>query len=106
MFDHRQLRRLGLISLFDIFMFSNSPFLFNQFGQRVFTFGPYLNLFQPITKLAPPFLFPLSVTSSILSLLIKLWDLLVSPISSPVGHRDSRMSPSLKRRRVLLLVRV
>jgi hypothetical protein len=86
-------------------VFSVFPMMFDH-HQLVFTFGPYLNLFRPITKLVRPFSFPLSITSSILSLLIKLWDPLVGPISSPVGNPDLRMSPSPMRHRVLILVRV
>jgi hypothetical protein len=47
-----------------------------------------------------------SITSSFLSLLAKLWNPLVSLISPSMGNLDSRMSPSLVRRRVLVLVQV
>jgi hypothetical protein len=109
-FDHRHLQRLGLIPP-PLFMLPNKPFVFKQHYQLVFMSGPHPNLFRPITELArlsnldarsfPPFF-----TSSILSLLVKLWDPLVGPISSSVGNPDSRTSPSPMRRRVLILVRV
>jgi hypothetical protein len=70
---------------------SNNSFTFNQHCQLVFVFSLHRNLFWPITKLArhsslnarsfPPFF-----TSSFLSLLAKLWDPLVSPISFSRGQ--------------------
>jgi hypothetical protein len=88
------------------FALLNKLFTFNQLCQLIFMISSHLNLFRPITELVRPFSFPLSVTSSILSLLAKLWNPLVGPISSLVGNLDSRTSPSPMRHRVLILVRV
>jgi hypothetical protein len=85
---------------------SNNLFMFNQHNQLVFTFGPHPNIFRHITELARSISFSLSVTSSILSLLAKLWNPLVGPISSLVGNPDSRTSPSPIRHCILVVIRV
>jgi hypothetical protein len=71
---------------FFYFTFSNNSFTLNQLCQLIFVFSLHLNLFRPITELArhsnlDPRSFPPFFTFSFLSLLAKLWGLLVSPIS-------------------------
>jgi hypothetical protein len=88
-------------------MLPNNSFTFNQRYQLVSMFGPRPNLFRPITELARPFPFPLSVTSSILSFCSLNYGTRWSAQSYlPWAIRTQERSPSLMRRRVLVLVRV
>jgi hypothetical protein len=85
---------------FLFFAFLNSSFTFNWLCQLVFVFSPHPNLFRRITELAWSISFSLSVTSSILSVLAKLWNPLINLISLSVSNADSGTSPSPMRRLV------